>query len=276
MCSEEKNLFNIVEWFMNNTKPVIIAFSGGVDSAVVAFAAKKALDNDAIAITANYDTLSNDELASAKNIAKELKITHKIIGYNELANPQFIKNNASRCYHCRAELATHLLEEARKLGAGLIVDGTQMDDLSDIRPGIRALKENGIRSPLVECGVNKDQVRAIARYSGLSVHNRPSNSCLASRIPTGITITYDKLRRIENAETIVKALFSVSQVRVRDYGEIARIEIPSEELSKLFDMAKLHALDRQVKKQGFRFVTIDTGGYKSGNLSIFPSSKEMR
>lgn len=168
---------------------------------------KKALDNDAIAITANYDTLSNDELASAKNIAKELKITHKIIGYNELANPQFIKNNASRCYHCRAELATHLLEEARKLGAGLIVDGTQMDDLSDIRPGIRALKENGIRSPLVECGVNKDQVRAIARFSGLSVHNRPSNSCLASRIPTGITITYDKLRRIENAETIVKALF---------------------------------------------------------------------
>ena len=276
MYSAEKNLFNIVEWFMNNMKPVIIALSGGVDSAVVAFAAKKALDSDAIAITANYDTLSNDELDSAKNIAEELKITHKIIGYNELANPQFIKNNASRCYHCRAELAAHLLEEARKIGAGLIVDGTQLDDLSDIRPGIRALKENGIRSPLVECGVNKNQVRAIARYYGLSVHNRPSNSCLASRIPTGITITYDKLRRIENAETIVKALFAVSQVRVRDYGEIARIEIPSEELNKLFDMAKLHALDRQVKKQGFRFVTIDTGGYKSGNLSIFPRSQEMR
>jgi pyridinium-3,5-biscarboxylic acid mononucleotide sulfurtransferase len=276
LCPAEKNLFNIVEWFMNNTKPVIIALSGGVDSAVVAFAAKKAIDSDAIAITANYDTLSSDELDSAKNIAEELKITHKVIGYNELANPQFIKNNASRCYHCRGELAAHLLEEARKLGAGLIVDGTQLDDLSDIRPGIRALKENGIRSPLVECGVNKNQVRAIARYYGLSVQNRPSNACLASRIPTGITITYDKLRRIENAETIVKALFAVSQVRVRDYGEIARIEIPSEELNKLFDVAKLHALDRQVKKQGFRFVTIDTGGYKSGNLSIIPPSQEMR
>lgn len=265
MYSAEKNLFNIVEWFMSNKKPVIVALSGGVDSAVVAFAAKKAFDSDAIAVTANYDTLSDDELDSAKNTAKELKIRHMIIGYSELANPRFIKNNASRCYHCRAELASYLLEEARRLGAGLIVDGTQLDDLSDVRPGIIALKENGIRSPLVECGINKTQVRAMARYSGLSVHNRPSNSCLASRIPIGTTITYNKLRRIENAETIVKALFAVSQVRVRDHDEIARIEIPFEELSKLFDMTKLHTLDLQIKKQGFRFVTIDTGGYRSGN-----------
>jgi uncharacterized protein len=255
---------------MKNKKPVVVALSGGVDSAVVAFAAKKAFDGDAIAITADYDTLSKDELDSAKNTAKELKIIHKIIGYSELANPRFIKNTGSRCYHCRAELATHLLEEAGRLGAGLIVDGTQMDDLSDVRPGIRALKENGIRSPLVECGINKTQVRAIARCSGLSVHNRPSNSCLASRIPKGTTITYYKLRRIENAETIVKALFAVSKVRVRDHDEIARIEIPSEELSKLFDMTKLHTLDLQIKKQGFRFVTIDTGGYKPGNPSISP------
>ena len=276
MVTEVENLHQVIKWFGDNGKPVIVALSGGVDSGVVALAAKKALGDDVIAVTANYNTLSNDELSSAKNVARELNISHRIVTYDELANPLFVKNDRSRCYHCRAELATHLLEEARKLGAGLIVDGTQMDDLSDIRPGIRALKENGIRSPLVECGVNKDQVRAIARYSGLSVHNRPSNSCLASRIPTGITITYDKLRRIENAETIVKALFSVSQVRVRDCGEIARIEIPSEELSKLFDMAKLHALDRQVKKQGFRFVTIDTGGYKSGNLSMIPPSQEMR
>ena len=270
MYSEERNLFNIVKWFMNNKRPVVVALSGGVDSAVVAFAAKNAFDRDAIAVTADYDTLSNEELNSAKNTARELNITHKVIGYSELANPSFIKNNGSRCYHCRAELATHLVEEARILGAALIVDGTQMDDLSDVRPGIRALKENGIRSPLVECGIDKDQVRAIAQRSGLTVHNRPSNSCLASRIPKGTTITYDKLRRIENAETIVKALFAVSQVRVRDHDEIARIEIRSEELSKLFDATKLQTLDHQIKKQGFRFVTIDTGGYKSGNLSLFP------
>jgi uncharacterized protein len=265
-----------MEWFTKNKKPVIVALSGGVDSAVVALAAKKALDCGAIAVTANYNTLSNDELDSARNVACELNITHKIIGYNELANSVFTRNDTLRCYHCRTELAAHLVEEARKQGARLIVDGTQMDDLLDVRPGIRALKEKGIRSPLVECGIYKTQIRAMALHFGLSVHNRPSNSCLASRIPTGMTITYEKLRRIENAETIVKAVFAVSQVRVRDHGNIARIEVSKEELSKLFDSTKLDILDLQIKKQGFSFVTIDIGGYKSGNLSISTSTQEMK
>lgn len=276
MRTEKKNLHKIMEWFMKNKKPVIVALSGGVDSAVVALAAKKALDCGAIAVTANYNTLSNDELESARDVACELNITHKIIGYNELANSVFTRNDTLRCYHCRTELAAHLVEEARKQGASLIVDGTQMDDLLDVRPGIRALKEMGIRSPLVECGIYKTQIRAMALQFGLSVHNRPSNSCLASRIPTGMTITYEKLRRIENAETIVKAVFAVSQVRVRDHGNIARIEVSKEELSKLFDTTKLDILDLQIKKQGFSFVTIDIGGYKSGNLSISTSAREMK
>lgn len=276
MRTEKKNLHKIMEWFMKNKKPVIVALSGGVDSAVVALAAKKALDCGAIAVTANYNTLSNDELDSARDVACELNITHKIIGYNELANSVFTRNDTLRCYHCRTELAAHLVEEARKQGARLIVDGTQMDDLLDVRPGIRALKEMGIRSPLVECGIYKTQIRAMALQFGLSVHNRPSNSCLASRIPTGMTITYEKLRRIENAETIVKAVFAVSQVRVRDHGNIARIEVSKEELSKLFDTTKLDILDLQIKKQGFSFVTIDIGGYKSANLSISTSALEMK
>lgn len=276
MRTEKKNLHKIMEWFMKNKKPVIVALSGGVDSAVVALAAKKALDCGAIAVTANYNTLSNDELDSARDVACELNITHKIIGYNELANSVFTRNDTLRCYHCRTELAAHLVEEARKQGARLIVDGTQMDDLLDVRPGIRALKEMGIRSPLVECGIYKTQIRAMALQFGLSVHNRPSNSCLASRIPTGMTITYEKLRRIENAETIVKAVFAVSQVRVRDHGNIARIEVSKQELSKLFDTTKLDILDLQIKKQGFSFVTIDIGGYKSANLSISTSALEMK
>lgn len=276
MRTEKENLHKIMEWFMKNKKPVIVALSGGVDSAVVALAAKKALDCGAIAVTANYNTLSNDELDSARGVACELNITHKIIGYNELANSVFTRNDTLRCYHCRTELAAHLVEEARKQGASLIVDGTQMDDLLDVRPGIRALKEMGIRSPLVECGIYKTQIRAMALQFGLSVHNRPSNSCLASRIPTGMTITYEKLRRIENAETIVKAVFAVSQVRVRDHGNIARIEVSKQELSKLFDTTKLDILDLQIKKQGFSFVTIDIGGYKSGNLSISTSAREMK
>jgi pyridinium-3,5-biscarboxylic acid mononucleotide sulfurtransferase len=274
MDAERRALRLLMQWFMKDRAPVIVALSGGVDSAVVALAAKKALNNEAIAITANYNTLSNDELISAKNVANELGIFHKIIEYNELNNSLFVKNDSSRCYHCRTELATYLLEEAKKLGAALIVDGTHTDDLLDVRPGIRALKEKGIRSPLVECGVGKNEIRLIARRYGLSVHNRPANSCLASRIPAGITVTYDKLRKIENSETVVKAVTGVSQVRVRDHGDIARIEVAKEELYKLFDMAKLNLLDVQIKKQGFRFVTIDTGGYRSGNLAILPPSQE--
>jgi pyridinium-3,5-biscarboxylic acid mononucleotide sulfurtransferase len=274
MDAESRTLRLLVEWFMKDRAPVIIALSGGVDSAVVALAAKKALNNEAIAITANYNTLSNDELNSAKNVANELGIFHKIIEYNELNNSLFVKNDSSRCYHCRTELATYLLEEAKKLGAALIVDGTQTDDLIDFRPGIKALKEKGIRSPLVECGVGKKEIRSIARRYGLSVHNRPANSCLASRIPPGITVTYDKLRKIENSETVVMAVLGVSQVRVRDHGDIARIEVPKEELYKLFDITKLNLLDAQIKKQGFRFVTIDTGGYQSGNLAVLPPSQE--
>jgi pyridinium-3,5-biscarboxylic acid mononucleotide sulfurtransferase len=274
MDAESRTLRLLVEWFMKDRAPAIIALSGGVDSAVVALAAKKALNKEAIAITANYNTLSNDELNSAKNVANELGIFHKIIEYNELNNSLFVKNDSSRCYHCRTELATYLLEEAKKLGAALIVDGTQTDDLIDFRPGIKALKEKGIRSPLVECGVGKKEIRSIARRYGLSVHNRPSNSCLASRIPLGITVTYDKLRKIENSETVVMAVLGVSQVRVRDHGDIARIEVPKEELYKLFDMTKLNLLNAQIKKQGFRFVTIDTGGYQSGNLAILPPSQE--
>jgi pyridinium-3,5-biscarboxylic acid mononucleotide sulfurtransferase len=274
MDAERRTLRLLMEWFMKDRAPVIVALSGGVDSAVVALAAKKALNSEAIAITANYNTLSNDELNSAKNVANELGIFHKIIEYNELNNSLFVKNDSSRCYHCRTELATYLLEEAKKLGAALIVDGTQTDDLIDFRPGIKALKEKGIRSPLVECGVGKKEIRSIARRYGLSVHNRPANSCLASRIPPGITVTYDKLRKIENSETVVMAVLGVSQVRVRDHGDIARIEVPKEELYKLFDMTKLNLLDAQIKKQGFRFVTIDTGGYQSGNLAILPPSQE--
>jgi uncharacterized protein len=274
MDAERRTLRLLMEWFMKDRAPVIVALSGGVDSAVVALAAKKALNGEAIAITANYNTLSNDELNSAKNVANELGIFHKIIEYNELNNSLFVKNDSSRCYHCRTELATYLLEEAKKLGAALIVDGTHTDDLLDVRPGIRALKEKGIRSPLVECGVGKNEIRSIARRYRLSVHNRPANSCLASRIPPGITVTFDKLRKIENSETVVMAVLGVSQVRVRDHGDIARIEVPKEELYKLFDMTKLNLLDAQIKKQGFRFVTIDTGGYHSGNLAILPPSQE--
>jgi pyridinium-3,5-biscarboxylic acid mononucleotide sulfurtransferase len=257
---------NLIDWFAKSGESAVVALSGGVDSAVVALAAKKALGKNAIAITADYKTLAKEELATARQVAKEIGIEHKVIEYDELQNPEFVKNDGMRCYHCRTELGQHLAEEAKKAGIALIVDGTNVDDLSDYRPGIRALRENGVRSPMVELGITKSQIREIAKNFGLSVYDKPSNACLASRIPVGNEVTYEKLQRIESAEIIVKSIFGVRQVRVRDHGEIARVEVGKDELTKMFDADKLALLDGKLKEIGFKFVSIDAAGYRTGKL----------
>jgi len=257
----------LVDWFLRNAGDrAIVALSGGVDSAVVALAAKKALGNGAIAITANYKTLAEEELAVAWRVARELGIKHKVIEYNELENASFVKNDTLRCYYCRTELGQHLAEEARRTDTSLIVDGTNIDDLKDYRPGIRALREKGVRSPMIELGIGKIEIREIAKSFGLSVYDKPSNACLASRIPTGSEVTYEKLQRIENAEIIVKTIFSVRQVRVRDHSDLARIEVGRDELHKMFDVDKLALLDKKLKELAFKFVSVDVAGYKTGNL----------
>ena len=254
------------KWFENNKVLTIVAFSGGVDSSVVAFAARKALGNNAIAITANYNTLSDEDLLNAQVVAEEIGIKHIIIKYNELKNSEFTKNDKLRCFYCRGELARHLINESRKLGAGLIVDGTNIDDLGDFRPGINAMRQHGIRSPLVEVGIKKDKVRFIAKSLNLSVYDRPSNSCLASRIPTGSQITRPKLGRIEKSESLVKSIFKVRQVRVRDHQNLARIEVGRHEIQNLFDMARLDLLDSELKALGFEHVTIDIAGYRQREI----------
>ncbi|HKZ62715.1 MAG TPA: ATP-dependent sacrificial sulfur transferase LarE [Nitrososphaera sp.] len=258
----------LVEWFSKNGDSAVVALSGGVDSAVVALAAKKALGKNAMAITADYKTLAEEELTAARQVAKEIGIDHKIIEYDELENPEFVKNDEMRCYHCRTELGQHLTEEAKRAGISLIVDGTNVDDLTDYRPGIRALRENGVRSPMVELGITKSEIREIANNFGLSVYDKPSNACLASRIPAGNEVTYVKLQRIENAEIIVKSIFGVRQLRVRDHGELARVEVGKDELQKMFDADKLALLDVKLKELGFKFVSVDAGGYKTGKLVI--------
>lgn len=261
-----ENFTKLVNWFLKNGDRVIVALSGGVDSAVVALAAKKALGNNALCITANYKTLSYEELSSAKKIASEIQIEHKVIEYDELENVEFVKNDERRCYHCRKELGQRLVLEANKFGISLIVDGTNTDDMHDYRPGIKALRENSIRSPMIEVGIDKSEIRSIAQQFGLSIYDRPSNACLASRVPRGIPVTYEKLKKIEKSEIIVKRIFNVRQVRVRDHGDVARIEVERQELTKLFDVDKLDILDIKLKKLGFKFVSIDATGYHTGNL----------
>lgn len=256
----------LINWF-DDKKKVLIALSGGVDSALVAYTAYQKLGNSAIAVTADYKTLSKDELESAQKICSEIGIEQIIINYNELENENFVRNDNKRCFYCRDELALQLIQLGEKLDTRTIVDGTQVDDLGDYRPGIDALRSNGIRSPLVEIGFTKNQVRNEAKKIGLSVYDRPSNSCLASRIPWGQRVTAERLTRIEVGESFVKQILNVDQVRVRDINGVAKIEIEKNELEQCNTM-KLNEISSKLEQIGFKSVLIDPEGYKSGKLNV--------
>jgi pyridinium-3,5-biscarboxylic acid mononucleotide sulfurtransferase len=262
-----KQIKELINWFHGKEK-VIVALSGGVDSALVAYAAQKSLGRQAIAVTADYKTLSQEELESAKAVCQEIGIRHIIVEYNELDNLNFVKNDQNRCFHCRTELAEHLLKLSKTEKINLIVDGTNLDDLTEYRPGIIALKKTGVQSPLVESGFTKSDVREVAREMGLSIHDKPSNSCLASRIPWGDTVTADKLARIEKSETMIKQLFGVRQVRVRDFGNSAKIEVDKDEIIFLNDEKKMSVLTEYMNQFGFNTVLIDPRGYRPGKLNV--------
>jgi uncharacterized protein len=221
----------------------------------------------ALAVTADYKTLAQEELESAKKICQEIGIRHLIIEYDELQNEDFVKNDKNRCFHCRTELSEHLMEIAKKENIELIVDGTNVDDLGDYRPGIVALKNNGVRSPLVEAGLTKQQVRDTAKLVGLSVFDRPSNACLASRIPWGQRVTAERLARIEMGEIFVKQMLGAKQVRVRDISGMAKIEVGKDELHLLVK-TKLDELTKKLKSIGFDSVIVDEDGYKPGKLNV--------
>ncbi len=259
-------LDELENWFADKDK-VMIALSGGVDSALVAYAAFQKLGDSAIAVTADYKTLSAEELQTAKQICSEIGITQLFLDYDELQNEEFTKNDSTRCFHCRLELGDHLLNLAKEHDVDVIVDGTNLDDLGDYRPGIDALRQNGIRSPLVETNLSKPQIRQIAKSVGLSVHDKPSNSCLASRIPWGQRVTAERLARIEFGETIIKQLTKVKQVRVRDFDGSAKIEVEKNDLSE-FDNLVLDKITEKLKMVGFTSVEIDLEGYKPGKINV--------
>jgi pyridinium-3,5-biscarboxylic acid mononucleotide sulfurtransferase len=259
-------LDDLVNWFGDKNK-VIIALSGGVDSALVAYAAFQKLGSSAIAVTADYKTLSKEELDTSKQICSEIGINQIFLDYSELENEEFTKNDSNRCFHCRLELGDHLIKVAKEHNVEMIVDGTNLDDLGDYRPGIEALKKNGIRSPLVETKFSKSQIRESAKLIGLSVFDKPSNSCLASRIPWGQRVTAEKLTRIEYGENIVNQLTNVKQVRVRDIDGSAKIEVEKDMLSK-FDKVILKQITEKLKMLGFTSVEVDPEGYKPGKINV--------
>jgi len=258
---------NLIDWFDNKEK-VIVALSGGVDSALVAYAAFQKLGSSAIAVTADYKTLSYEELSTSKKICKEIGISQIFLDYDELENQEFVKNDSNRCFHCRQELGTHLTVLSKERNIELIVDGTNLDDLAEFRPGIQALKQYGIRSPLVENNLSKKEIREMAKLVGLSVYDKPSNSCLASRIPWGQKITSERLVRIEYGETIVKQITKISQVRVRDLNGIAKIEVEKEKISILLDTIIFEEIYKKLKLIGFLDVVVDPQGYKPGKINV--------
>ena len=260
------NLAELINWFENKNR-VMIALSGGVDSALVAYAAFQKLGDSAIAVTADYKTLSEEELYTAKQICSEIGIQQLFLDYDELKNEEFTKNDSNRCFHCRMELGGRLIQLAKEHDVKVIVDGTNLDDLGDYRPGIEALKQNGIRSPLLETNFSKSKIRETAKLIGLSVFDRPSNSCLASRIPWGQRVTAEKLTRIELGETIVKQLTKAKQVRVRDINGSAKIEVDKKMIS-IFDDNILKQISEKLKMIGFIAVEVDPEGYKPGKVNV--------
>ena len=260
-------LDDLIDWF-ENKNGVLVALSGGVDSALVAYAAYKKLGSSAIAVTADYKTLSQEELDTSKQICKEIGITQITLDYDELENQNFVKNDSNRCYYCRQELGMHLVNLAQEKKIEFIVDGTNLDDLGDYRPGIEALKQNGIRSPLVENNLTKIEIRKIAQSVGLSVFDKPSNSCLASRIPWGQQITSERLARIEYGEKIVKQTAKLKQVRVRDIQGIAKIEVNKNEIPLVTSPEILDEITSKLKLIGFSEVLIDSEGYRPGKINV--------
>jgi uncharacterized protein len=260
-------LENLIDWFKDKNT-VFVALSGGVDSALVAYAAFQKLGSSAIAVTADYKTLSEEELQTAKQVCTEIGIQQILLDYNELENPEFVRNDSNRCFHCRQELGTRLVNLSYKKNVDYIVDGTNLDDLGDYRPGIEALKQNGIRSPLVENKLTKKEIRKIAKCVGLSVYDKPSNSCLASRIPWGQQITSERLLRIEYGETIVKQSTNLKQVRVRDLNGIAKLEVEKDDISILSDVKVFDDISKKLKSIGFSDVIIDPEGYKQGKINV--------
>jgi len=259
-------LQNLIDWFEDKHR-VIIALSGGVDSALVAYAAFQKLGNSATAVTADYKTLSMEELETAKRVCSEIGIKQILLDYDELQNEDFVKNDSNRCFHCRLELSDHLIALAKKHNVEFIVDGTNLDDLGDYRPGIEAMKKNGVRSPLVETKFTKNEIRNTAKMIGLSVYDKPSNSCLASRIPWGQQITSEKLLRIELGETIVKQLTHLKQVRVRDLDGLAKIEVNKDKFS-VFEENLLNEITLKLKILGFSSVEVDPEGYRPGKINV--------
>ena len=249
-------------------KGAVVALSAGVDSSLVALLAHRALGDRAVAVTGQSESLPPEELEVAKSTAQSIGIRHVIVTTRELENPDYSSNSQNRCYYCKETLYSELRKVADNLGFDAILDGTQIDDLGDDRPGLQAAKEAGVVSPLLVASFSKANVRESARLLGLAVWDKPAMPCLSSRVAHSEEITPEKLNMIGQAELFVRQLTGVKNLRVRDSGGLARIEVSPEERKKLFNEKILDRIDRELRRLGYARVTLDLRGYSSSRDEV--------
>jgi uncharacterized protein len=255
---------------------VAVAFSGGVDSAVVAQAAFLTLGENAVAVTADSPSVARSELDDARRIAEQIGIRHRVIATDEFTDPNYIRNDGTRCYYCKSELYGQIEALLPELGHPVVCSGANLDDRGDYRPGLTAAAEHDVRHPLQEAGCTKADVRALARYWGLPVWDKPASPCLSSRLAPGVAVTTERTARVEAAERYLHDL-GLRECRVRLHeGELARIEVPAAELPRLADPDVRDMLVARLRELGFRFVTLDLEGFRSGSLNTLVSLDTKR
>ena len=252
---------------LRGIKRCVVAMSAGVDSTVVAKAAQLALGENALAVTGNSASLATGELDDARRLAELIGIEHRVIETDEFSEPEYRRNDPSRCYHCKTELYTRLDDLKRLFPDAVIINGANVDDLGDYRPGMEAAREHAVRSPLIECGITKAEVRQLAQHWSLPIWDKPASPCLSSRIAYGEEVTPERVAMVDRAEQYLRSL-GLREFRVRYHrGDLARIEVPVGEIAKLAEAQRRSDLVTQFRSLGFKFVTLDLAGFQSGSLN---------
>ncbi len=256
---------------------VVVAFSAGVDSTVVAKAARIACGDDAVAVTAVSSSLAAGEKEEAQRLAEQIGIRHHIIETSEFADPNYTANPTNRCYFCKSELYSRLESWLPSLGWGQVVNGANADDVGDHRPGMQAAREHAVRSPLLEVGLTKAEVRELAREWNLPVWDKPAMPCLSSRIAYGVEVTPERVARVDAAERFLRERLNLRELRVRlEAGELARIEVPLPDLPRLLGPELRREIAAHFRGLGFRFVTVDLEGFRSGSLNAVIAPEELQ
>jgi len=260
--AKQQQLFSI----LRDMGQTIVAYSGGTDSAYLAWAAAQALGDRSVAVTADSASIPESHKRDAIEFARQFGIRHELIPTHEFENPDYLKNDANRCFHCKDELFDRLEEVGRERGIAHIIYGVNMDDLGDYRPGQNAAKLHQVRAPLVEAKLSKAEIRELSREAGLPTWDRPAAACLSSRIPYGTPVTIENIKKVENGEEALKAL-GFRQFRVRFHGEVARIEIAKDEMEKALTLEMAGKFTEIFKRLGFQYVALDLEGYRQGSLN---------